>query len=128
MTAAATAANLLIAEDHEAVATLYQEFFTDEGYHVTLVDTLPTVADVERWSPNLVLLDYFESGDRMLELVHALQRDRTTSHLPVVICSASLPEVRQIEPELTALGIPIVFKPFDLEELLAVICQRLHPD
>lgn len=123
--AAPAAAHLLIAEDDPAIRELYQELFAEEGYRVSLLDGLPHVAEVQHLTPDLLILDFFDSGASALELIRALRSATVTADLPVVVCSASPPEIREIEPELAALDVEIVLKPFDLEELLAVVSARL---
>lgn len=125
--AAPAAAHLLIAEDDADVRALYQELFTEEEYRVSLFERLPDAADVQRLAPDLVILDFFDSGASALELMRAIRADTTTADLPLVVCSAALPQVRETEPELAALDVAIVLKPFDLEELLAVVRHRLRP-
>ncbi len=119
------AAHLLIAEDNADVRALYQELFTEEGYRVSVVARLPSTEEVQRLAPDLVILDFFDSGASALELIRAVRSSTVTADLPVVVCSASLPEMREIEPELAALDVAIVLKPFDLEHLLAVVSARL---
>jgi CheY-like chemotaxis protein len=124
--AAAAAAHVLIAEDDAAIQALYHDVFTEEGYRISLCDRLPDVADVQRLAPDLMILDFFDSGASALELMRALRADTATAGLPLVVCSASLPEIREIEPELAAMDVAIVLKPFDLEDLLGVVSARLH--
>jgi CheY-like chemotaxis protein len=124
--AAPAGAHLLIAEDDPAVRDLYHDLFTEEGYRVSLFARLPAVAEVQRLSPDLVILDFFDSGASALELIRAVRSDTATASLPVVVCSASPAEIREIEPELAALDVAIVLKPFDLEDLLGVVSSRLH--
>jgi DNA-binding response OmpR family regulator len=125
--ASPTAAHLLIADGDADVRALYQELFREEGYHVSLCERLPDAADIQRLAPDLVILDFFDSGASALELMRAIRADTTTAGLPLVVCSAALPQVRHTEPELAALDVAIVLKPFDLDELLAVVRQRLRP-
>ena len=123
--AAPAVSHLLIAEDDPAIRKLYQDLFAEEGYRVSLLDDLPQVAEVQCLAPDLLILDFFDSGAGALELIRAVRSDTVTADLPVVVCSASLPEVREIGPELAALDVAIVLKPFDLEDLLAAVSARL---
>lgn len=125
--AASTAAHLLVAEDDADIRALYQELFTEEGYRVSLCERLPDAAEIQRFAPDLVILDFFDSGASALELIRAIRADTTTAGLPLVVCSAALPQVREAKSELAALDVVVMLKPFDLEELLAVVRHRLHP-
>ena len=121
------AAHLLIAEDDQALRNLYQDLFTEEGYRVSLLAQLPDTTEVQRLTPDLLILDFFDGGSHTLELMRSLRTETATACLPIVVCSASLPQIREIEPDVAALDIPMLLKPFDVEELLAMVRQRLDP-
>ena len=44
-----------------------------------------------------------------------------TQHIPMILCTAALNEVREQEGTLQDKGIPVVYKPFSIDELLQAI-------
>ena len=78
--------------------------------------------------PDLIILDIRmqspETGWTILEL---LTLDRETRHIPVIVCSAAVLEMRAHEPWLSEHGISTLPKPFDIDELYACV-ERSLPD
>ena len=100
----------------------------EEGtYRVTTAEiAFEQAADVERLHPHLILLDFLMYG-RLAgwTLLQKLKLYRPTKDIPVVICTAALSDAKEMEPTLIQEGIPIVYKPFDINALLHVVQQVL---
>ena len=45
--------------------------------------------------------------------------------IPVILCTAALGDVREQESGLQDKGIPILYKPFDIDELLTIVKRYL---
>ena len=109
------AAEILVAEDDPAIATLVAEVLTEEGYAVRRVaDGQAALAEAERHPPDLVVSDVRMPRLDGLTLARRLRERR----IPVVLMSAV---VRQ----LPVAGIALVPKPFDLDDLLAAVRRAL---
>ena len=54
------------------------------------------------------------------------QDARSPASIPVIICTAALQEVREQEDYLQKKEIQIVFKPFDVDELMHAVEQALR--
>jgi DNA-binding response OmpR family regulator len=50
---------------------------------------------------------------------------RSTARIPVIVCTAALREVQEQEGYLVAHSVRVVYKPFDIDELLGSIEQAL---
>jgi CheY-like chemotaxis protein len=46
---------------------------------------------------------------------------RPTADIPVILCTAAIKMVREQEEIFKQKGIPVVYKPFDVDELLEVV-------
>lgn len=113
--------HILAINDSLDILALYRALLEDEGYRVSL-RALPDLDEVKRVAPDLVVLDFAFGGEHLgLELLQGLRMDRATAPIPVVVCSAALEAVRQMEGHLLAKGTGLVLKPFDADELLAEI-------
>jgi len=72
--------------------------------------------------PDLIILDIRmetpESGWNILEL---LTLDRETRHIPVIVCSAAVRDLRAHEEWLMQNGIGVLPKPFNLDQLFGQV-------
>ena len=93
-------AHILIIDDDQSILEMMRLVLEEEGgYRVTTAEsTFEEVADVESLQPQLILL---------------------------VICTAALSDVKEQESILIQKGIPILYKPFDVDELLHIVDQIL---
>ena len=48
-----------------------------------------------------------------------------TKDIPVILCTAALSEMREQEETLRQKKIPVLYKPFDMDELLKLVHQIL---
>jgi DNA-binding response OmpR family regulator len=124
------ATRVLVINDDESILELFQMLLQSEGYEVlTSVEAIENIADVEALQPELVILDLKlgmqEEGWIMLQ---KLRMYPPTAGIPVIVCTAALDIVRQQESTLQDKGIPIVYKPFSLDELLKAVHSVLSDD
>ena len=47
--------------------------------------------------------------------------DRETRSIPVIICTAAVKTVSELQSHLDAMGIKVVLKPFDIDHLIEVV-------
>ncbi len=100
----------------------------EEGYEVILSGfPIQQISDVERINPDLIILDFVfgdqKSGWQMLQM---LKMQRSTESIPVIVCTAALDMVREQEGYLVSQGVHVVFKPFDIDHLMANVKQLLE--
>lgn len=112
--------HVLVVNDTPEILDLFKEILEEEGWRVSLSSYLvSSLDDVKRDGPDLIILDYIIDGEahgwQMLQL---LKMDRETADIPVIICTAAIRQVREIEGVLKAKRVGVVFKPFDIDELL----------
>ncbi len=98
-----------------------------EGYEVvsptSWIDSLEFVSQVQ---PDLIILDLMlgrgQTGWGVLEM---LRNDRRTAGIPIIMCSAAAPTLRQCDmPKKGQGALEAVAKPFDLDHLISVV-ERL---
>ncbi|HEV2529163.1 MAG TPA: response regulator [Thermomicrobiales bacterium] len=110
------------------VLALLADFLTDEGYRVTTRvwadHVMPAIADL---GPDLIILDYpWATEDEGWSLLRVLREAPETSAIPIILCTGALSHVEETRGHLHDMGIDVIYKPFDLDELLATIRHRLH--
>ena len=119
---------ILVINDTQEILELFRILLEGEGYEVVLSgEPLQKVKEVEQVHPDLILLDLIfrqeKTGWQMLQM---LRMDRLTASIPIVICTAALQDVQEQEGYLNSLGIRIVYKPFDVDVLFAVVKTALE--
>lgn len=121
-------ARILVVNDTQEILELFRLLLEEEGYEVVLAGfPIQQVDDVERINPDLIILDFVfgdqKSGWQMLQM---LKMKRSTASIPVIACTAALDLVREQEGYLVSQGVHVVFKPFDIDHLLANVKQVLQ--
>ena len=124
------AQRILVIDDDEALLDLYQAILEDAGYEVSLSPTVfADASDVERLHPDLLLLDVKVSqAEDGLTQLEQLRSYPPTRSLPVILCTAA--SARQTRERVEALrrqGVPVIYKPFELEKLFQMIRRLLPP-
>ena len=123
-----TKAHILIIDDDPAILEMMRMVLEQEGdYRVTTNEMVyENIADIERLQPDLILLDLLMQGrEGGWTLLQKLKLHRPTKDIPIVLCTAALADVKEQEAIFTQKSIPILYKPFDVDELLHVVEQVL---
>ena len=118
------AKKILVADDDVAIADLLVQSLMEEGYDAQkTVQSLRFYDAVRDYAPDLILLDlmmpYLEGEDEL----RLMQLSPDTARIPVIVITAKA-DVGRDEATLRQLGVlHIVRKPFDLNQLLALVKQ-----
>ena len=118
---------ILVVNDDESLLELYRILLEEEGFEVhTSFSAFEQVTEVEQMHPELIILDaklgFHNEG---LLFLQKLRLYPGTSRIPVFICTAATLDMREQEEILRQKNIPILYKPFDLDELLNLVHQML---
>jgi CheY-like chemotaxis protein len=110
---------IAVLEDDPALLHLMQELFDERDWVLLPMHDPSTVVEMlGHTQPDAVLLDIHpdggQSGWQMLEAVRA---HPSTSIIPIVVWSGDVRGLQERRPWLEAQGIPVVSKPFDIDEL-----------
>jgi DNA-binding response OmpR family regulator len=119
---------MLVINDTQEILDLFRILLEGEGYEVVLSGfPFQQVSEIEQINPNLIILDFIfgdqKSGWQMLQL---LKMKRSTASIPVVVCTAALNVVREQEGYLISQGVHVVYKPFDIDQILTTIKLALE--
>lgn len=118
--------HLLAVDDDPSVLELLHDIFTDAGYGVTTRPAGPSTAEVAQLAPDLVVIDHRLPGETGWAIIQRLAADPLTADIPAVLCTADYRFVEQVTSDPAAVGISVVRKPFDLDELLMVVAGALR--
>ena len=123
------AARILVVNDTQEILELFRMLLEEqEGYDVVLSGfPIQQIKEIEQIKPDLIILDLVlgdeKSGMQMLQM---LKMQRSTAAIPVLVCTAALQIVREQEGYLVSQGVHVVYKPFDIDDLLTNIEQLLE--
>jgi DNA-binding response OmpR family regulator len=118
----------MVIDDSKEILELIEMILTEEGYEVALYSFgIHDLVEVKRVSPDLIILDYLigqeEDGWNLLQ---KLKLDRATAGIPVIICSAAAKQLREMDAWLNEKGVGVVYKPFDIDDLLLAVRKMLE--
>ncbi|GLV57444.1 hypothetical protein KDH_42800 [Dictyobacter sp. S3.2.2.5] len=113
----------MVINDTEAILDLFRFLLEEEGFEVFLSSyPMQKTQEIENIRPDLIILDFIygnqKSGWQMLQM---LKMYRPTSHIPIIICTTAIDEVQEQEGYLSAQGVNVVYKPFDIDSLLLTV-------
>jgi CheY-like chemotaxis protein len=118
--------HIFVINDTIAILELFTALLGDEGYRVTTdgftVEMVELLKRVKAERPDLLVLDFLiQDEGKGWQFLQMLKMDRETRNIPVVVCTAAVKLVEDLQPHLDAMGVGVVLKPFDIEVLLAEI-------
>ena len=108
---------------------LIRLLFQEEDFNVTTTNFVPdTFEQITAAKPDLLLVDLVVGQEAGLELLEHLGTGHATQRIPLIVTSTSqrlLDEV-QIDPDRYR-GQGFLSKPFDLDDLLAMVAALVGP-
>ncbi len=114
---------IAVVDDEPSVLDLLQEVLSDEGYEAHPFPggaaDYPRVRDL---APDAITLDIrMEDSRTGWNMLDRMRRDDVPGATPVIVCSGDLPLLRERAADLERLGAAVLVKPFDLDDLLALL-------
>jgi two-component system OmpR family response regulator len=121
--------HILVVDDNEQILELLTQLLEDEGYRVSVSPRVLSVERVNAIDPDLIVQDLMFAGHQQAgwRFLEAARRDPRLARTPIILCTAAAGIVTTAETTayLDRLAIPVVLKPFDLEQMLAAIQTAL---
>jgi CheY-like chemotaxis protein len=121
------ATRILVVNDTQTILELFQLILEGEGYEMVASSTpIHHPGEIERVNPDLIIIDIMFNQDKEgWQMIQMLKMQRSTASIPLVVCTAAVEAVRETEGHLFAKCVLVVYKPFDVDDLLATIKQAL---
>lgn len=121
------AAHILLLDDDTTVLEMMRLALSVEGYQVSTSERVfEDLAEVEQLRPDLIILDWkMRTGPDGGTFLQRLKLSPTTATIPILICTGAADQVQEQEQTLRQQGIPFLYKPFGLDELLEQVRQLL---
>jgi CheY-like chemotaxis protein len=124
-----TAKHILVINDTQEILELFSVILHDEmGFEVTMDSYRPRILeDIKEIKPDLIISDHVFGEEKIgWQLLQSLKMDRATAGIPLIICSAAIKDLKEIEGHLTARDVGVLYKPFDVEELISLVNKKLQ--
>jgi CheY-like chemotaxis protein len=120
---------IAVINDDSVFLTVIQDLLEGEGFRaVVWAGGDGAVELIKRERPALLIADLrMEKVDTGLAVLQMLRLDATTRNLPVILCSADGAWMTANAEHMRAKGYALLAKPFDLEELLALVAAAVGP-
>ena len=122
-------ARILVVNDTQEILELFRTLLEEEGGYEVVLSGFPIqqVDDIEQIKPDLIILDLiFGSEKTGMQMLQMLKMRRSTSTIPVIICTAALELVREQEGYLNSQGVHLIYKPFDIDHLMTNVKRLLE--
>ena len=118
---------IIVVNDDTAFLQLMEQLLEDEGYEAEVMkSTKNALEHIKERRPALIVLDVrINNEEAGLLLLDLITLDPETRSIPVVIASANLQALAGREDELASKGIYVIAKPFDIDDLAALIRKAL---
>ena len=115
--------HILALNDSADVLQLFDDLLSEEGFQVSKMayatHDLDEIASLE---PDPIILDYMWVGDDSgWSLLQMLRMSPKTSDIPIILCTGAVREVADMDARLSEMGVRVVLKPFDIDELVHVV-------
>jgi CheY-like chemotaxis protein len=123
------AKHILVINDTQEILELFSVILHDEmGFEVTLDSYRPRILeDIKEIKPDLIISDHVFGEEKIgWQLLQSLKMDRVTADIPLIICSAAIKDLKEIEGHLTARDVGVLYKPFEVEELISLVNKKLQ--
>ena len=121
-------ARILVVNDTQEILELFRMLLEEEeGYDVILSGfPIQQVKEIEHIKPDLIILDLVLGDEKTgMQMLQMLKMQRSTAAIPVLVCTAALQIVREQEGYLVSQGVHVVYKPFEIDDLMANVKQLL---
>lgn len=121
------ASHIVVIEDDPALQDFYRLLLEAENYKVTLSPTpFEDLAALTALRPDLIILDILLSGKLYgWDFLRLLKGSSLTSDIPVLVSTASVTFAPEWQEFIQSKGIPVIFKPFDIDAILTLIRELL---
>jgi DNA-binding response OmpR family regulator len=119
---------ILVVNDTQEILELFRMLLEEEeGYDVVLSGfPIQQVKEIEHIKPDLIILDLVLGDEKTgMQMLQMLKMQRSTATIPVLVCTAALQIVREQEGYLVSQGVHVVYKPFEIDDLMANVKQLL---
>jgi CheY-like chemotaxis protein len=118
---------VLVVNDTQEILELFDAILSEMGLEVVQMTYAPRELErVREVRADLIVLDLiFDREVLGWQLLQKIRMDRSLERVPVVVCSASLHTINDLQGYLTEQKVTVVVKPFSVEQLEEAVLRAL---
>lgn len=119
---------ILVVDDTQEILDLLREFLEDEGYRVTTSQALLNLDKVKALAPDVIVQDIMFAHEQQGWKFLTLSRiDPVVARIPHVLCTGATAVVNEpsMAEQLDRMGVRVVLKPFNFDDLLTALSAML---
>ena len=118
---------IVVADDNTLINNFLCDLLCEEGYEVLCCFSgVEALRVIRRVTPDVAILDMqMETHDAGLQVLEQLRQHPETARVAVIVCSADVPFLETKKKDITAYDGEIIYKPFEIPHLLAMIEKLL---
>ena len=120
---------VLVVNDDNDTLDMYESVLIALGHDPVTKETVAsgpeTVRDVGA-DALVVDLQRPNEDEYGLRIIEDLRADEETRAIPIILCTGAVDALESVRPRLDLLGVPIVVKPFSIEELERALAGALN--
>jgi DNA-binding response OmpR family regulator len=121
--------SVVVVNDSPELLELAEILLRDEDFDVKVALMGTRALDLIRASiPDLVILDVRLPDVSGWDILQALKLDARTASIPVLVCSAAVQELRELETQLARMGVDVLIKPFAIDTLMERVRVLIYPE
>jgi DNA-binding response OmpR family regulator len=110
---------IVVVNDSPELLELARLLFEEEGYDVKVAQIGTGAFELIRDTrPDLVILDVRLPDISGWDILQAMKLEQSTASIPVLICTAAVNELAQLDERLQQVGVDTLVKPFAIDVLL----------
>lgn len=123
---------ILIIDDQSQLLSLMRRILEDEQYQVSILqDGKDAFSQMKNQLPDLLILDLKLGEVSGQDILKQLKEDAVTAEIPVIVYTAAVLEAEEVEELISSdhrlyQRVHLVHKPFELDDLLALVGQVLN--
>jgi DNA-binding response OmpR family regulator len=110
---------IVVVNDSPELLELARLLFEDEGYDVKVAQIGTGAFELIRQTlPDLVILDVRLPDISGWDILRAMRLDPQTASIPVLVCTAAVNQLVDLQDQLAQTGVDTLVKPFAIDDLL----------
>ncbi|HTK09964.1 MAG TPA: response regulator [Ktedonobacteraceae bacterium] len=114
---------ILVVNDTQEILETFRAVLETEGYEVVLSSfPINRMQEILQIAPDMIILDLLFGGEKQgWQMLQLLKMHRETASIPIILCTAAVNATREMEGYLVSKEVFVVYKPFDIDDLLTTI-------
>jgi CheY-like chemotaxis protein len=112
------------------ILQLHRDLLEGEGFRVSTLMSVDRDLDaIVALQPDVITIDYmWTTSDNEWTYLNLMTMDPRIHDIPVILCTGAVAQAMEMQQHLAQLGIRVVLKPFNIEDLVEAVQAALRRD